>query len=434
MKFDCSNKSNGLNKSIVVNDNFYLLFFTFLSTITMLTSYNNLLKICYQVFILFSLFLFTLKKPNLVLPIFFITSVACNRSYSGFISKEIYFITFDNHLFVIFCLLGLCFLKLLIDKTIRIKKMWPLYFFILIMGLSYFYTDDMTRNLYYTHTFWPILIAYMITPLFVKSKRDFNSILAALSISGIQSSIVFIAKIFSSGLVYNSSQLLDRNYFSMYLIFIIIASLICLKYCFKNGIFKIIIILSIILNSIAVLTISSRSAFIILIIAVLVYFISVIKNIKTFIGISFIVTLIILIILNTSFAEQLFERFQEDDIYSANGRLDIAIAMLELFFNRSIMNMIIGTGYNSVFLDVYGDMYTTHNSFISYLMHYGIIGFICWIIMWISLTKKIIKHKEMKKYLTLLIPLFVYCFVLEPHIKQEYILLFVGLFCLNPSK
>ena len=72
------------------------LLFLVISTIGMLIPYNNMLKLLYEGLVILCLIIFVLKKPSLVLPVVFLTTISPIRSYSGLFSKEIYFITFDN--------------------------------------------------------------------------------------------------------------------------------------------------------------------------------------------------------------------------------------------------------------------------------------------------------------------------------------------------
>ena len=87
-----------------------------------------------------------------------------------------------------------------------------------------------------------------------------------------------------------------------------------------------------------------------------------------------------------------------------------------------------GTGYNSVFLFVYGSYYTPHNSFIGFLMHYGLFGIFMLLVVCASTVKKLLSIKNNRIYLGILIVLLMYCFVLEPHSKMEFIFMLIGLY------
>lgn len=430
------NKAYGEQKKNFKDEQLIIqLLFLVVSTIGMLIPYNNMLKLLYEGLVIICLIIFVLKKPSLVLPILFLTTISPIRSYSGLFSKEIFFITFDNEMIIAFTLLGVIALKLLIDKFINIKRFIPLYIILFIFALSYFYTDDFTRTTYYTSSFWIIVLTYAMVPLFVKTKNDLNVLLQGFALAFIQNAFLIIIKILDSGLDIDFEALMNRNYYSLYIVIIMVSSLIYVADNFKNNkIFNVLIFISFIPNVIMLFLLSSRSAFIIFIVSVFLYLLLNIKNKKIILPISLALLLLLFFINNFDVTEVLFDRFQQDDVSSGHGRVDILVAMLDAFGNRTILEKVFGTGFFATFVDAYGLALGTHNSFLSYLMHFGLIGFICFVILFLRNIRKTLINKDLKNYFIFLIAMFIYCFVAEPHIKTEFILIFIGIYSVMVNK
>lgn len=405
------------------------LFFLIVSTIGMIIPYNNILKLIYEMAIIASLIIFTLKKPNLVLPIIFLTTISPIRSYGGLFSKEITFITFDNEMILIIALLVIILLKLFINKYIQIKKLIPLYILIFIFVLSYFYTDDYTRSTYYKTSFWVIVLSYSIVPLFIKSKSDLNVLIKSFALAFIQNAFLIIVKFLINGFNIDFESIINRNYFSLYIVIIMVASLIYVANNLKNSkLFNTLIFISFVPNVLMLFLLASRSAFIIILISLFVFLVLNIKNKKILIPIVLAVLVLVFLCETFNVTEVLFDRFQQDDVVSGNGRINILIAMLDKFIDRSVLEMSFGTGYYSIFVNTYGFLYGTHNSFLSYLMHYGIIGLLCFLVIFSRNIIMVIRNSSLKNYLIFLVAMVFYCCVAEPHIKGEFILIFMGIY------
>lgn len=417
------------------SNDFYFLLFTVLSTLGIFISYNRWIKLIYEIFILFALLFFVLKKPEIVIPIFFLTSVAPVRIYTGIFSIDVTFIVLDNYTIIVLGLLFVFLIKLLLDKQIRIKGMIPFIIIVFLMILSYFYTDAYTRSTYYTGGFWCILLYYLIVPVFIKDRNNFNTMLKGYIYAIFQAAILIIYSMLFIVEENPSIEFYDGNYFSAYLI-LLIATVMIYLLTNKNvkKIFSILAIVSIFPCIIQIFQSASRTAFICLILLCLLYIIINIRKLKNIIFLIIIFAFFMLFIYDPEFTEALFERFQGDDVTSGNGRLDIAISMLEHFSGRPIFEKLFGTGYNSVFLFVYGSYYTPHNSFIGFLMHYGLFGIIAFVYILINAALKLLKSKNYKPYLIFVAIFSIYCITLEPHIKAEFIFIYIGLFSILTSR
>ena len=160
---------------------FYLAVITIISTIGVFIPYNRIIKLGYAIIMLVLLFFIVLKRTELFLPSLFILSASPVSNYKGLVSSQITFITMDNKDILVIGLLFILFVKLLIDKKIKIKGMLPIYLLLFIMSLSYFYTDTYTRNQYYTFAFWYIVLLYLAVIIFINNDKDFMMILKGMS-------------------------------------------------------------------------------------------------------------------------------------------------------------------------------------------------------------------------------------------------------------
>jgi len=409
-------------------DSIILLLFTIISSLGMLIPYNSILKLLYQMIVFCCLIFFVFKKPNIVLPVIFLTTIAPVRSYAGVFSKELFFIVFDNEDFIAIMLLVIVLLKLIIDKSIRTKYLSLLYIFVILLCLSYFYTDNYTRSIYYTSSFWSIVLTYSIVPLFIKNENDFNMLLKGFLFAFIQNAVLVLIKFTSTGMAIDFDALLNRNYYSLYIVIITIASLVYLLKNPQESLFlKLITVISLIPNCLFLLLLSSRSSFIILIVSLFLLFILMKKSIKVILPMTVVFIFLLYFINNFNVTEVLFNRFEQEDVSSANGRADILVAMLDNFSVRPLLQKLFGTGYFSIFVDTYGGLFGTHNSFLSCLMHYGILGLMCFASIFLIILIKIFRNKKFKFYIVVVLTMFIYCFIAEPHIKTEFIFLFVGL-------
>lgn len=417
------------------SNDFYFILFTILSTLGIFISYNRWIKLIYELFVLFALLFFVLKKPEIVIPIFFLTSVAPFRIYTGIFSINVTFIVLDNYTIIVLGLLFIFLIKLLLDKQIRIKGMIPFIIIVFLMILSYFYTDAYTRSTYYTSGFWCIVLYYLIVPIFIKDKNHFNIMLKGYIYAIFQAAILIIYKILFIGTQNPNIELYDRNYSCAYLVLLIATVMIYLLTNKNvNKMFSVLAIASIFPCVIEIFQLASRTAFICLILLCVLYIFMNIRKLKNILLLVIIFAFFMLFIYDPDFTKTLFERFEGDNVSSANGRVDIAIAMLKHFENRPFFEKLFGTGYNSVFLFVYGSYYTPHNSFIGFLMHYGLFGIIAFVYILINAALKLLKSKNYKPYLIFVVIFSIYCITLEPHIKAEFIFIYIGLFSILTSR
>ena len=421
------------NKKIIRNQIFdsdmrILLVFSLISLVCMLIPYHYILKSIYQVTLIAILIFAAMKRPSLVLPLFMVMSTGPIRIYMSIFSQQINFICFDNMIFIIAALIATSIIRLFIVKRIRIKQILPVILVCFIMGLSYFYTDASTRSLYYKESFFVMLISYAVVPVFINSKNDFNTLLKGFFICLIQAALFLTISFVMNNIQINSTEAMDRNYSSFYYVLLIVSSFV---FILSNKPNKILFLITLGCSGIVLVVLFmlvSRSAFLILIAAMLVILMLKMKKIKHFLLVLILVTGIFTLISYSGIAQELLNRFNEDEVGSANGRIDIAIKMLELFVNRPFGEKMFGTGHNSVFVWWNGVFYTPHNSYIGFLMHYGLFGIFMLLVVCASAVKKLLSIKNNRIYLGILTVLLMYCFVLEPHSKMEFIFMLIGLY------
>lgn len=427
------------NKKIIRNQIFdsdmrILLIFSLISLVCMLIPYHYILKSLYQVVLIAVLIYAAIKKPSLVLPLFLVMSTGPIRIYMSVYTQQINFICFDNMIFMIAGLIAVSIIRLCIIKKIKIKQVLPVVLICLIMGLSYFYTDDNTRSLYYRESFFVMLVSYAIVPIFIDSKKDFNTLLKGFFICLIQAAIFLAISLTIANNQIDSTEAMDRNYSSFYYVLIIVSSFVFVLSNNSNKFLFLITLGCSVIVLIILFMLVSRSAFLILIAAMLIIMLVKMRKLKHFILAAVLVGGILAFIVCSGIADDLLNRFKEEEMESGNGRVDIAIKMLELFANRPFGQKMFGTGHNSAFVWWNGVFYTPHNSYIGYLMHYGLFGLFMLLFIFASSVIRALNKKDNRIYLGILIVLLMYCFVLEPHSKAEFIIMLVGFYSANLNK
>ena len=273
-----------------------------------------------------------------------------------------------------------------------------------------------------------MLVSYAVVPVFINSKNDFNTLLKGFLICLIQAALFLTISFVMNNIQINSTEAMDRNYSSFYYVLLIVSSFVFILSKKSNKILFLITLGCSGIVLVILFMLVSRSAFLILIAAMLIIVMLKMKKIKHFLLVLVLVAGIYTLISYSGIAQGLLNRFNEDEVGSANGRIDIAIKMLELFINRPFGEKMFGTGHNSVFVWWNGVFYTPHNSYIGYLMHYGLFGIFMLLGVCASDVKKLLSIKNNRIYLGILTVLLMYCFVLEPHSKMEFIFMLIGLY------
>ncbi len=124
----------------------------------------------------------------------------------------------------------------------------------------------------------------------------------------------------------------------------------------------------------------------------------------------------IVFLYQNSYFDLLEYRMENEHTAEGNGRYYIWHNKLSTFFSGDPISMIIGYGYDGGLKLGYNTIRRgTHNDFISFLVEYGVIGFIMFLIMLLKPVFKAFKSTETKIIvLSLMAYLAVCCFSLEP--------------------
>ena len=355
-------------------DNIFLSFIYILGLISPIFPYNNALSIIFQFVIVLVIMVFYNEKTYLFIPVMLVLKITQSK-INGTIhieSPQHYAI---NNIMIILLLIGLYIYKVVKEKKIVLPH-GNVFIFILVahMAMTFFWAENKVP---YDDSFLMILLLYLIVPTFIKNHQELKHVMTSYLISSIIYSIHVIYYLNINDITSNISASINRNYACLYIISSLIISVVFFQLYQKE--ISIILKIAFCMNIIACLYImimfASRSAFIILIVFFILFFI-LSKSVKIKMLYLIILVIALLLVLQFGVGEYLLERFTRDDIYTANGRTVIQGELLDKYFNSDIFHMILGYGFNNIKTD---NGFTAHNSYVSIILSFGLIGILTFV-------------------------------------------------------
>ena len=185
----------------------------------------------------------------------------------------------------------------------------------------------------------------------------------------------------------------------VYVIPFLLGSLMHDKYFSKFR--RIISLILMVLLSVIIVMNSSRSAFICLLIAVFIFILFYIKNIKTFIGTGLVFAIIIGVFLfsNSNIFDFLFIRFQTQGLGDSNRYILVEEGLKQL--QKSGFMGIGAADFIPTMREVENlDNFSPHNFFLEVLVQYGLIIFILFIALFVRIIKKNRYNNKRFAYIT----------------------------------
>lgn len=177
----------------------------------------------------------------------------------------------------------------------------------------------------------------------------------------------------------------DSNYLSFFIGIIFLITLFKVIYAQKiTEKNKYILICSIFM--VCLLLLISRGAILALLLACIYYFR---KNLFSFklLKYAFGVLIVVLILYNMGLMDGVLLRFASEDMATGSGRTDIWQAGIKTFFSEGIFTILLGAGEGQAMkMAVLGGQYfSPHNNYLEIIFNYGIVGFVLFLIWWVSM-------------------------------------------------
>ncbi|MDV7785565.1 O-antigen ligase family protein [Enterococcus gallinarum] len=344
-----------------------------------------------------------------------------------------YIFSLKNQVIYLLILVFFMFLKpVFMGEVLRFKKSSYI-FMLLILYLSFklFFDEFQTNSIVYIILFSCALFikvfldsSYNWEHFFLKSNLFFSSIHVFFSVIAITNKnfVINLNKIFLKGSTYwsNNGQFLrgtnpgitgqtGQNAFFI-CIFLCILTTYFLFNLRKNKGKAFFQSLFILLGFICLLTTGKRGHLLSIVLAFLVVLFLFFKKQKQyrkyFIVIVTLLLMGVIVLLNTSYFQIILLKFYSllDSGDLTNGRLALWNYTIQLFEN----NPLIGTGFGSI-REIFN--MEAHNIYLQILAETGVIGFIIYIFLFISMFRESIKYYNSKN-INVLISLFVQCFFL----------------------
>ena len=264
-------------------------------------------------------------------------------------------------------------------------------------------------------------MTYITLSLLFNSEKAIYVSRVAFTLAGAWMAIGIVPHLLSIGDIYHAAVQVDRNYQSCFLIICILQTLILLvaEWKQKSVIFRIILILTMIFDTYILLTSASRSAFIALLLGILLYCLFNFRNFKKLFGFLIIVSIAVYIAADLGLFETIFNRFTLDDVSSGNGRYDLWEKYLTGISDSNVFNFLFGHGL--IGQTEFGKV--AHNLFISIFYSFGFVGFILVVILVIWCAITFLKTKKTNE-LVVFLPIIFECMSLEPYYRMEFAIYF----------
>lgn len=380
-------------------------------------SYNHLFSIFIQVVLLSTVFVLFRSRPAMFLVAYILLSILPMKMYGGFLVDS------ETSFYALNSLISLLFLCIFVGYDFFVNKrnfksVFIPIFLIFYAILSYLISIS---QLSYTMNFWWIITSYLLMPLLLKTENDLKLILSAYIIS----IFVFILKVLpliSSSEVYRGIVNLNPNYASFYLLTGVAVSLsIITKYKNLSFLFRAFIAIVLIMSIITMSFFASRTGFLMLLILLALYLFFNKKNFKIIIISVIIIGTVVMILNYFEFFENFILRFQEDDVITAGGRFTIQLELLKYYGESDMYRQLLGYGFLTS--SNFGLGMQAHNTYVSILIGFGLVGLTVYLYYLFRLSINLVKSKNQYLLIIFLFLIF-YGFALEPYHITEGVMLF----------
>lgn len=386
--------------------------------------YRHMMSVVLQVTILGTIFVLYRRRPAALIVAYILLNILPTRMYGGFSQTVDYYYSLNPQICMASSLLFLAFGLLALKKEYRIRL--SILLFVLIMVASLFWTISFAR---YDLDFWWMCVAYLLFPLFITNEPDLRLVLTAYIVA-VDVFCIEVLPILAVSSLERGMINLDPNYAAFFVI-ISIAIIFTLLTMYKSVLTRKYIVFLSASGLLAAVTMSyfeSRTSFVMLIVLIMLYLWYNLKRFKTFLLSIIAIASVGIILFQMGIFDGVLMRFEEPGVISGGGRYVIQQQLLNAISQFDAFRLIFGNGYLTS--SFFGTGLQAHNSYISILISFGLIGLFIYgfylFEMLISLGKGIYRP-----FLIIFLLLFLYGFSLEPYLMAEGILLFCILSAIN---
>ncbi len=319
--------------------------------------------------------------------------------------------------YAIYLCAGICGLNALLSGNIRVL---PTYILMLAFGaalqLSSYYTptSQFISNMY-LYRFWTALVLFVLAANTITSREDVDKLLKGYVLSGPFLSIVVYSNFGIANLVSTEDRVLetigDINMLGAYCAFSIIVSLV---YIFTSKKHKLLYLLAIVICVPFLMFTGSRKAVLIVVIGLVTFVLTYTRKkglFKRLLIISLLLGGIVLLIYKIPAFSIIKEHFEDMlNLFTGQGDLDKGdenrIKYLELGWKHFLDKPLFGNGFCSSYY--YFRTYT-HCNYIELLMNNGIVGFVLYYAVHFTIITTAFRYRKKADVLTSLVFTFMLC-------------------------
>lgn len=279
------------------------------------------------------------------------------------------------------------------ELVIRRQK-WRCIGFGAYMFISQLWASDTT---YYSDTFYLLIGIYIVFPLLINGEEDIRFVWNTFILASVILTVQMVLYTLRSGTIQESGSLINSNYLSLTTMIMLTLNLSYLldnrEYLSKG--FKTLLGLLIGCSAFLLISYASRTAFLILIAYILMIIAMLIKeNRKALIGLICTTVIAVILIFSLGIYEYLASTFFEDNFETGNGRTLLWAQYLREFSNENIVLKIFGRGFHIFRAQFLSYKIFAHNSYLSILIDFGLVGLLLFATNIISCVQKMAKMKQ----------------------------------------
>ena len=365
-----------------------------LSALLILMPYNSSLNQLMQIGIMALSALFYVYEPVSAISsivMFNILPTTVNTATSTGNATGVYYLGYKLSWVLLLVLAAIYLLMHRNELVIRQQK-WRCIGFGAYMLISQLWVSDTT---YYSDTFYLLIGIYIIFPLLINCEEDIRFVRNTFVLVGVILTVQMVTYTLSSGTIQESGSLINSNYLSLTTMIILTLNL---SFLFENYIsnrFKILLSLIVIFSSFLLISYASRTAFLVLVAYILLITAMLLKeNRKALIGMFCITVVATILIFSLGIYEYLESTFFEENFETGNGRTLLWAQYLHEFKTENIVLKIFGRGFHIFRAQYLSFKIFAHNSYLSILIDFGLVGFILFVMGIISCVQRMAKMKQ----------------------------------------
>lgn len=387
--------------------------------------YNNTFSILIQAFLLGAIFLLYRKRPAMIIVAYIFLTILPLRLYGGFSETEKGIYTLNPKICIAFAVFFMIYELVIMKRKYKIDLFVLL--FVLLMICSLAWTVSTTS---YTYHFWWMCIAYLFFPLLIREEKDVRivvvSYVVAVDIFCLKVMPILIAE---TGL-YRGSINLNPNY-AAFFVMLSVALVFTTLTQYREAVspeLKGLLIISAVLSVVTMASFASRTSFVMLILLIVIYLFFNHKQIKT--ALLAVVGLSALFIILNQYGvfDSVLLRFADENASTGGGRIPIQLELLKSIYYGDVGRFLLGNGYLTA--DNFGFGRQAHNSYISILVGFGLVGLLVYLAYLFEMFI-VLRNSNYRPFLIMFYFLILYSFSLEPYHIVEGITAFCLLCGIN---